>query len=63
MCPGWLQTMILLISASQVAKITGVSQTPAYISLHKHGKRGKKICWVVKLYVRLGVTWIESGRR
>jgi hypothetical protein len=24
-CPGWLQTMILLISASQVARITGVS--------------------------------------
>jgi hypothetical protein len=23
---GWLQTMILLISASQVAKITGMSQ-------------------------------------
>jgi hypothetical protein len=28
MCPGWLQTVILLISASWVAKITGVSHQP-----------------------------------
>jgi hypothetical protein len=26
--PGWLQTTILLISASQVARITGVSREP-----------------------------------
>jgi hypothetical protein len=24
-CPGWLQTLILLISASPIARITGVS--------------------------------------
>jgi hypothetical protein len=30
-CPGWLQTMILLISASQVARIAGMSHS-AYCS-------------------------------
>jgi hypothetical protein len=30
-CPGWLQTMILLISASQVSRIIGMShQCPAF---------------------------------
>jgi hypothetical protein len=27
-CPGWLQTEILLISASQIVSITGVSRWP-----------------------------------
>jgi hypothetical protein len=35
-CPGWLRTMILLISASQVARITGVS--------HQHLARVSTIC-------------------
>jgi hypothetical protein len=30
-CPGWLQTMILLISASWVARITDVSHRPSYV--------------------------------
>jgi hypothetical protein len=28
-CPGWLQTLILLISASQVARITYRREPPA----------------------------------
>jgi hypothetical protein len=35
-CPGWLQTMILLISASGVIKFTGMShQRPAYFKFFK----------------------------
>jgi hypothetical protein len=30
-CPGWLQTMILLISASRIAKITGASHRLPYL--------------------------------
>jgi hypothetical protein len=46
-CPGWLWTMILLISASWVARITGVShQHPdsffvfVFLSMHFNNSKG-----------------------
>jgi hypothetical protein len=33
-CPGWLQTVILLISASQVARLTGMSHQCLAINVY-----------------------------
>jgi hypothetical protein len=36
LCPGWLWTVILLISASQVARITGVNHWPLVSQIFFH---------------------------
>jgi hypothetical protein len=74
-CPGWPQTMILLISAFQEARMTGVS--------HQHLAKGQDFClgshpnpmyhkWVWEYnqssvfpvwYLQIQPTWIENNQK
>jgi hypothetical protein len=54
-CPGWPWTSILLISASQVARITSVShQRPASLAL---SAAAHTVVWQAELVVSLNLLW------
>jgi hypothetical protein len=68
-CPGWLQTMILLITASWVVRITGVShrrQTGLYLKSNgKPLKSFQDLClffFLAVLVVELRASWYLLGR-